>query len=521
MRYQWCGTAAKSPNRTDIRFEEVDTNGRGMALSIRTCIGRVGALAVALGVGSTVAMPSPAALAESADYTALLVCGATCPEFDEPTANLVMDQFVTPIFDQAHPGQTIAHSTVTAPGEAWPLTGILRLLGLAVGDPRMGGLDGPMWPDVPLWKLSGLFDMTVDESIAEGVLDLETAMVEAGNDHLVIYGYSQGSAVVVQEKRRLAALYPWGTDAPDITFVLGGDTNLPNGGFYARFPGLHIPVIEWTFNGPEPTDTQFTTVSINRQYDGFADFPLYPLNVISLANALLGAVYVHGWPFEASLPDDPTTSPAYQGSHGDTSYYFFETEDLPLFAPLRTLGVPESLIDVVEPFFRVIVELGYDRSIDPWVPTPARLFPTTFDPAEVANDLVDAVEEGVDNAAELFSAPVSSSVSPYVASDGAESDDIASDYPASESRDDDPTDADTASSIDTDQPDSPEPAEAHEGMEAGEDEPIESNDETEESEPEISNDTAEDETDPSEESEPRRAEEPNEPSGDDSVDGPQ
>ena len=75
------------------------------------------------------------------------------------------------------------------------------------------------------------------------------------------------------------------------------------------------------------------------------------------------------------MPPDPTTSPAYQGTHGDTSYYFFPTQDLPLFAPLRTLGVPESLIDVVEPFFRVLVELGYDRSIPPWEPTPARLIP--------------------------------------------------------------------------------------------------------------------------------------------------
>ena len=48
---------------------------------------------------------------------------------------------------------------------------------------------------------------------------------------------------------------------------------------------------------------------------------------------------------------------------------------LPLFGPLRTLGVPESFIDVVEPFFRVLVELGYDRSIPPWEPTPTRLIP--------------------------------------------------------------------------------------------------------------------------------------------------
>ena len=133
---------------------------------------------------------------------------------------------------------------------------------------------------------------------------------------------------------------------------------------------------DWTFDGPAPTDTQFDTVVINRQYDFVADFPLYPLNLVADLNAFLGSIYVHTYSWDVSLPGpDPTKSPAYQGTHGDTSYYFFETQDLPLFGPLRSLGVPESLIDVVEPFFRVIVELGYDRSIQPWEPTPARLIP--------------------------------------------------------------------------------------------------------------------------------------------------
>ena len=60
-----------------------------------------------------------------------------------------------------------------------------------------------------------------------------------------------------------------------------------------------------------------------------------------------------------------------------------------MFGPLRTLGVPEPLIDVFEPFFKVIVELGYDRTIPPWEPTPARLIPT-IDPGKVATDLVNA-----------------------------------------------------------------------------------------------------------------------------------
>jgi hypothetical protein len=66
--------------------------------------------------------------------------------------------------------------------------------------------------------------------------------------------------------------------------------------------------------------------------------------------------------------------------------------------------VPESLIDVVEPFFKVLVELGYDRTISPWEPTPARLIPT-LDPVTVAGDLLTAIGEGVNNAAALIGLP--------------------------------------------------------------------------------------------------------------------
>ena len=212
------------------------------------------------------------------------------------------------------------------------------------------------------------------------------------------------------EKRKLAEQYPAGTKAPDIDFVLSGDPNLPNGGLFARFPGLYIPILDLSFNGPEPTDTQFDTVVITRQYDGFADFPLYPLNLVADLNAVLGFVYVHLYAVrrQPGSRSDDSRRPI-QGTHGDTSYYFFETQDLPLFGPLRTLGVPEPLIDVVEPFFRVIVELGYDRSIPPWEPTPARLIPP-LDPAKVAADLVNAIGEGINNAAALIGSPAPLSI---------------------------------------------------------------------------------------------------------------
>ena len=291
-------------------------------------IGRIDALAVALGVGNVrrtatrmtvsigaaalavmaTAAPAPVSTVSpgvklSADSTALITCGTTCPTPDDFWVDSVRNQFIAPNY----PGQHIEYDAVTAPMEFWPITGLLRLLGLALGPPSIWGPGGPGWPDEPLWKLSGLFDLTADKSLQAGVAALEDAMAKHPNDHLVIYGNSQGAGIANVEKHRLAEQYP-GPDAPDIDFVLGADPNLPNGGLASRFPGLYIPILDLTFNGPAPTDTQFDTVEISRQYDGFSDFPLYPLNVISTLNAVLGIVYVHMYGLDVSLPAEPNVA---------------------------------------------------------------------------------------------------------------------------------------------------------------------------------------------------------------------
>ncbi len=384
------GALAVAPGIRNVR-----RNATRMTVSIGVAV-QVVMATVVLALVSTL---SPA-VRLSADSTALIMGGTSVPTPDDAYIELVKNHYIAP----THPGQDLNYVAVTTPEEFWPITGLGRLAASVVGAPSIWGPGGPGWPDEPWWKLSGLFDLTIDQSIQAGVADLEQAMDAHGNDHLVIYAYSQGAVVANLEKQKLAEQYPEGTTPPDVDFVLSGDLNLPNGGLHARFPGLYIPVLDWSFNGPEPTSTPFDTTVITRQYDGLADFPLYPLNLIADLNAVLGIAYVHLNDLDVSLPADPSKSPAYQGTYGKTSYYFFPTADLPLFDPLRSLGVPESLIDVVEPFFRVLVELGYDRTIPPWEPTPARLIPT-LDPGKVATDLVNAVKEGVNNALALVGSP--------------------------------------------------------------------------------------------------------------------
>ena len=141
---------------------------------------------------------------------ALIMGGTSIPTPDDYYVDTVISQYIAP----THPGP-IEAATVTTPEELWPITGLLfRLPGFVLGPREIWGPGGPGWPDEPWWRLTGLFDLTIDQSLRAGVADLEHAMANQPNDQLVIYGYSQGAMVANLEKRKLAEQYPAGTDSP-------------------------------------------------------------------------------------------------------------------------------------------------------------------------------------------------------------------------------------------------------------------------------------------------------------------
>ena len=140
-------------------------------------------------------------------------------------------------------------------------------------------------------------------------------------------------------------------------------------------------------------------------------------------NALLGFIYQHAGYGDGPLPEpipaiwppsDPLSGP-YADEYvlgsteivkqvdGDTTFYFIPTTDLPLLDPLRSLGVPEPVLNIFQPALQVIVEAGYDRSIPFGDPTPAELIPT-IDPATFTLEFANGVVQGANNAFELFGA---------------------------------------------------------------------------------------------------------------------
>ncbi len=91
-------------------------------------------IGVAMLVVATVA-PVSCASASAAPCTrthvtcALILGGTTCPTPDDFVVESVKNQFIAP----THPGQDIEYVPVTTPEELWPLSGVSRLLGLALG----------------------------------------------------------------------------------------------------------------------------------------------------------------------------------------------------------------------------------------------------------------------------------------------------------------------------------------------------------------------------------------------------
>jgi hypothetical protein len=223
----------------------------------------------------------------------------------------------------------------------------------------------------------------------------------AAGDTFVIFGYSQSAVVATQVKRDLIAGYdPTNPGAtPQTSFVLVANPNRPNGGILERFYPYSIPILGVTFNGATPTNSPtdskgnyiFPTTDVVRQYDGWGDFPAYPLNLLATANAIAGIYYLHGDYSSVGLGDA-----VYQGTTGDTRYYIIPTQRLPILRPLAQLGVPDPILAVLDAPLRVLIEAGYARTTNPGVPTLAGLVPLV-NPITLLGNVAGSIPVGIDN----------------------------------------------------------------------------------------------------------------------------
>lgn len=212
---------------------------------------------------------------------------------------------------------------------------------------------------------AALFGM--DRSIAVASEVVITA-VDGAAGPLIVAGFSQGAVAVTGVKRLLMERPHDERPAPEqLSFLTIGDPTGP-GGIMRSLP-FRIPLL-----GLTPTlapETPYDTVVVTGEYDGWSDFPDRPWNLVSLANALIATVYVHGRyetiPGGLDISDLPpqNVSVTTNALGGQTTTYLIPTPKLPLVQPLRDIGIPEPLVAGLEAALKPIVDAGYERHDPP------------------------------------------------------------------------------------------------------------------------------------------------------------
>ncbi len=256
------------------------------------------------------------------------------------------------------------------------------------------------------YPITGVDSMFVDDSVAHGVNDLDTAIKEqfAAGNNVVVFGYSQGAAVASQEMAQLAASSnPPRSD--QLSLVLVGNPSNPNGGLNQRFPGVFLPSLGTTFNYTPTASNTYPIAVYTQEYDGFANFPQYPLNLLADLNAFLG-IFTQHFGYLDLTPEQINSAIALPTTGNTTTqYYMIPTENLPLLVPVRLIPViGNPLADLLEPDLRILVNLGYGNIENGWspgpadVPTPFGLFPTGIDRAELFAALAAGAKQGIADA---------------------------------------------------------------------------------------------------------------------------
>jgi hypothetical protein len=311
------------------------------------------------------------------------------PQYVEAADNLYLDNPFTHLypdlaFYQATPANPFGNGLFTPEG-AYPLFG--------------GGVH-QLYYNYPL-DADGLPSLST--SVGQGAAILESTILSnaAAGDTSTVFGYSQSSTL---SGITMQLLDPSGTPSNiPAQFLLIADPNAPNGGLFERFNGfetingdvhtlpLNLASLGISFNGATPAD-DFPTNIYSLEYDGFTDFPRYPLNFLADLNAFLGIETLHGTYLNGGIDGSGPTAEqianaillpgsALDGTPDSLTNYYMIPETPPLVTLLSDIPVVgKPLADLLGPDLTVLINLGYGAdnlgySTPANVPTPFGLFP--------------------------------------------------------------------------------------------------------------------------------------------------
>jgi hypothetical protein len=305
-------------------------------------------------------------------------------------------------------------------------------------DPGNASLQGINYPATffPLFIFNNWCTLsrcnTWDDSVGQGTAALNTAIDTAlhgpGNNgqDVVVFGYSQGGAVVADSLNGYINGLSDADKARIQVVTIGGIEN-PDGGLWQRLGPLgYIPFLNISFNPPMNPDTGVNYTSYGFQYDPVVNAPKYFGNPFALLNALAAFENVHGYYLAPNgngptdtLPfgyDDTSLAAAIDCTGGNpncrtdtfgNTYVTIPALTLPIYnlllgvAPAALKPLLQPIVNLLTPVTRLLIDLGYDTTGDPSVPSPLSVLPFnpfTINPVTFSVQFVQAIVQGIQDA---------------------------------------------------------------------------------------------------------------------------
>lgn len=206
---------------------------------------------------------------------------------------------------------------------------------------------------------------------------------------VVLMGYSQGAQVIYSALRRWQAKPTSAPDPSRVSWLSIGNPDNPIGGVRNSFGNAQ----------PRPAETPYAGTEVIRQYDGWADWPDDPSNLLAVFNAVVGMTTVHSNYFDVDINDPANvryTPDLADGSPGNVTYVWVPNPVLPMVAGLGPLA------PTLDSWLRPTVEAGYHRPVQ--IPAPGAK-PAAVPLAAAATSSVDDVDDS-ETASQADSVPV-------------------------------------------------------------------------------------------------------------------
>lgn len=211
--------------------------------------------------------------------------------------------------------------------------------------------------------------------IDAGLLNLKVLSNADGAN--VVFAFSQSATAATVQMQDLAKNLPAGMDPAEQHYVFIGDPNSLTGGILTRFDfddnGIepfsltpapqHVPFVNIPLGiGPTPTGP-FPTDIYTGEYDGWANFPQDPLNLLADLNALIGILTVH--PFYPAYTLDQLAATIDVGTIGNTAFHYIP-QNLPILQFMFNGGTAGQFFgDFFSPWARLLIDWGYGNAGDP------------------------------------------------------------------------------------------------------------------------------------------------------------